>query len=163
MCLWPSGFTNFQSGAMAGRVFHNVGVILPLAAALIVSGSMKVGSASSALRVCSHEACEHERCEGHTHKGHREKVLRVMKFRVFSGYFQGVFRVFSGSFRVFSACFSLCLFRVCPLDSSKCEHDLLFSAHWAQLPDDQRYHRAPNRAITNDVMAIRHSHHSEKD
>ena len=30
------------------------------------------------------------RCKGHTHKEHREKVLRVMNFRVFSGYFQGV-------------------------------------------------------------------------
>ena len=51
-------------------------------------------------------------CKGHTHKGHREKVLNVMNFRVFSGYFQGVFGVFSGSlrkfqesFRAFSGCF----------------------------------------------------------
>ena len=42
-----------------------------------------------------------ERCQGLTHKGLREKVLKVMNFRVFSGYFQGVFRVFQGVFRVF--------------------------------------------------------------
>ena len=41
-----------------------------------------------------------ERCKGHTHKGHREKILNVTLisgfFRVFSGYFQGVFREFQG-------------------------------------------------------------------
>ena len=38
-----------------------------------------------------------QRCKGHTQKGHIEKVLNVMNFRifrVFSGYFQGIFRVF---------------------------------------------------------------------
>ena len=43
-----------------------------------------------------------ERCKRHTHKGYREKVLKVMNFGVFSGWFQGNFRVFPGSFRVFS-------------------------------------------------------------
>ena len=68
-----------------------------------------------------------ERRKGHTHKGHREKLLKVTKFRIFSGYFQGVFRVFSGSFqsifreffRVFSGSFRVFFpmpFRVCPLD-----------------------------------------------
>ena len=42
-----------------------------------------------------------ERCKGHTQKGHREKVLKVINFRVFSRYFQGVFR----EFQEFSGCF----------------------------------------------------------
>ena len=44
----------------------------------------------------------------HTHKEHRANVLNVMNFRVFSGYFRGVSGV--------AGCFSLCAFRVCPLD-----------------------------------------------
>ena len=57
-----------------------------------------------------------ERCKGHTHKGHREKSTECQEFQDFSGCFQGVFREFQGIFRVFSGCFSLCPFRVCPLD-----------------------------------------------
>ena len=49
-----------------------------------------------------------EGCKGYTHKRNSGKVPKVMKFRDF----QGVFMVFSG-------CFSLCPFRVCPLDPSK--------------------------------------------
>ena len=62
-----------------------------------------------------------EGCKGHTHKGHRDKVLKVVNFSDFQGvfrYFQGVSRYFS----VFCKCFSLCPFRVCPLDPSKLHH-----------------------------------------
>ena len=37
-----------------------------------------------------------EGCKGHIQKGHREKLLKVMKFRVFSGCFQGISGVVSG-------------------------------------------------------------------
>ena len=47
-----------------------------------------------------------EGSNGHTNKGHKdEKRLKVMNFRVFSGCFQDVFRVFSESFRACSGCF----------------------------------------------------------
>ena len=49
-------------------------------------------------------------CKGHTRKGYRDNVVKDMSFNVFAEYFQGVLRVFSG-------CFSLCPFRVCPLDT----------------------------------------------
>ena len=42
-----------------------------------------------------------ERCKGHTHKGHGGKELKVMNFRVFSGYSQGVFRELQDILRVF--------------------------------------------------------------
>ena len=47
-----------------------------------------------------------------------------MHFRVFSGYFEGVFRVVSGSLRVFSGCFqgvfphALCGYALWPLPNS---------------------------------------------
>ena len=67
-----------------------------------------------------------ERCNRHTHKGHREKDWKSWisgyvqgVFRLFSGHFQAVSGYFQGIFRVFSGCFSLCPFRVCPLDRSQ--------------------------------------------
>ena len=56
--------------------------------------------------------------KGHTHKGHREKVLKVVHFRDFSGCFRGIFRELQGISGCFQGCFSLCPFRVCPLDPS---------------------------------------------
>ena len=62
---------------------------------------------------------------------------------MFSGYFQGVFRVFSGCFqgvsgmfRVFSGRFSLCPLWVCPLDPSK--DFLKIPTHWAACYIERR-------------------------
>ena len=65
-----------------------------------------------------------EGCQMHTHKGHREKVL---KFRVFSAYFQGIFRVFSwcfqGVFREFQGSVS----------SKRCSPPKVFRAFWTHF------------------------------
>ena len=66
--------------------------------------------------------CSHPLTLGKVQRAYPQTALgrstECREFPDFSGCFLGVFWVFSGSFRVLSGCFSLCPFRVCPLDPS---------------------------------------------
>ena len=115
------------------------------------------------------------RGRGHTHKGHRQKSTESHEFqgifRVKSGCCQGVFRILSGLF------FSLCPFRVCPLDPSKFrehhrphEYDLIYSTniydgntvHNATIPNRKEKRKTKKDLKSVSVMDIDIVMHSEK-